>query len=160
MAQKTFTDSPTKFCPSCKQEKAREEFNKSSFTKHGLSVYCKPCTVARHETWRKNNLPKAAAESRKWREAHPRESKDHIIRRRYGLPLGSYEKMLAEQEGKCACCGSSDPGGRDDFHVDHCHDTNAIRGLLCHGCNVGIGYFKHDVTRLQSAITYLTQNSN
>ena len=160
MAQKTFADSPTKFCPACKETKPRVEFNKSSFTLHGLSVYCKPCSVTRHETWRKNNLKKAAADSKKWREANPRSSKDHSLRARYGVPLGWYEETLQAQEGKCACCRSNKPGGRGDFHVDHCHNTNDVRGLLCHSCNIGIGNFDHDINRLKLAIEYLTRTSS
>lgn len=156
MAQKTFTDSVEKFCPGCEQTKPRDEFYPSRNTLHGLSVYCKDCCYKRHDEWRLKNKKKVAEQARRWRAAHPRAAKDHTIRARYGLPLGSYEKMLSEQGGKCACCGSDNPGGRGDFHVDHCHDTNVVRGLLCHGCNVGIGNFDHNVERLQAAIRYLS----
>lgn len=157
MVQKTFVDSPEKYCPGCEQNKPRSEYYTNKTTLHGLNVYCKACCYKRHDKWRLANKDKAAEQARRWRANHPRAAKDYGIRARYGLPLGSYEKLLTEQEGKCACCGSSKPGGRGDFHVDHCHDTGKIRGLLCHGCNVSIGHFDHDTSLLEKAILYLNR---
>ena len=74
----------------------------------------------------------------------------------FGLTLEDYETMLAAQDGKCAICGTLDPGrGSPYFHVDHCHATNTVRGLLCNGCNLGLGHFKDDTDRLNMAIAYL-----
>jgi hypothetical protein len=73
--------------------------------------------------------------------------------------------MLAAQGGGCAICGATEPGGRGTFHVDHdhgcCAGTNrktcgsCVRGLLCNGCNIGLGAFADDTTRLAAAIAYL-----
>lgn len=54
----------------------------------------------------------------------------------------------------CASCGASraDVGA---LHLDHCHDTDKVRGMLCHGCNVGIGYFGNSPDKLRAAIIYL-----
>ena len=46
-------------------------------------------------------------------------------------------------------------GKRIALVVDHCHDTNRVRGLLCTNCNVAIGHMKDDVERLRAAISYL-----
>lgn len=146
-----------KRCPKCEAEKPLAEFYKSTKTRHGYSVYCKSCTARRHEKWRRKNLAKVAKASKKWRRENPRLSKDHVLRSTYGIPIGTYDRMLDAQQGKCAICGTTDAGGRGDFHIDHCHDTKRIRGLLCHGCNVGIGNLGHSVDRLSSAIRYLTE---
>jgi len=40
--------------------------------------------------------------------------------------------------------------------VDHCHQSGAVRGLLCADCNMGIGKLKEDPLVFQSAIQYLS----
>ena len=144
-----------KRCPQCKETKPLAEFHPSNGTQHGYNVYCKPCCSARHDIWRRQNLPKMREASKKWREENPRLSKDHKLRSTYGIPLGTYERLLATQQGKCAICRTDKAGGAGDFHLDHCHDRRTIRGLLCHHCNVGLGHFQHRTDLLQAAITYL-----
>jgi hypothetical protein len=39
-------------------------------------------------------------------------------------------------------------------HVDHCHKTGKIRGVLCKYCNLGLGWFK-TIEFLQRALDYL-----
>jgi hypothetical protein len=50
---------------------------------------------------------------------------------------------------------TSTPQGRGTFHVDHCHETGKIRGLLCHSCNTGIGKLGDNLEGLQKAVSYL-----
>ena len=59
--------------------------------------------------------------------------------------------MLIAQSGRCAIC--TDP--MTNPHVDHCHSSSTVRGLLCTNCNVGLGQFKDDPTRLLAAVAYL-----
>lgn len=55
-----------------------------------------------------------------------------------------YAEYLQLQDGRCAICGTGEPGGTrlhgNRFALDHDHDTGLVRGLLCHRCNVGLGY--------------------
>lgn len=63
--------------------------------------------------------------------------------------------MLHDQDNLCKCCG-------DELilpHVDHCHISGKVRGLLCNNCNTGLGLFRDDKNRLLLAITYLENNS-
>lgn len=77
------------------------------------------------------------------------------LQRNYGITLEDYDDMLLDQKGVCAICGTDDPKGKGRFHVDHCHTTGKVRGLLCHHCNVGLGHFEDNIERLLDAIEYL-----
>lgn len=74
---------------------------------------------------------------------------------RYGMLPGEYNFMLAGQQYRCAICGVGTPGGWGTWHVDHCHVTGRVRGLLCQHCNTGLGHFKDSPEQLSAAIEYL-----
>lgn len=73
---------------------------------------------------------------------------------RYGLTKEVALELVATQKGLCAICGNL-PEGVRGLHVDHCHNTGVVRGLLCHGCNTGIGNLKDDPELLERAVKYL-----
>ena len=69
-----------------------------------------------------------------------------------------FDALLAAQGGRCALCQRFEPGGRwGRFHVDHCHQTGQIRGILCHGCNVALGALGDDIEGLTRALRYVSQ---
>ena len=85
----------------------------------------------------------------------PRDSdyqKDNL-HRLYGITVEEYDALLARQGGVCGLCGR--PPDRKRLHVDHNHGTGAIRGLLCHHCNTGLGLLGESVERLSAAIEWL-----
>lgn len=143
-----------KRCQGCKETKPNAEFHKSSREYDGLNRRCKNCSYLLRKSWAQKYPEKAAHLARKWRKENPDRARDHGLKQNYGLPMGEYDKMLAHQCGKCAICQRSPTAGTR-LHVDHCHDTGFVRGLLCHGCNVSIGHFLHDTEILFSAIAYL-----
>lgn len=83
----------------------------------------------------------------KWRKDNPEKYAVHLrrslLKRKYGLTLGDYGRMLAEQGGTCAICGAGPDSERNhrftSLAVDHDHETGQVRGLLCSMCNRGIG---------------------
>lgn len=79
--------------------------------------------------------------------------------RNYGITYADYSRMLAEQEHKCAICGSSGFVMKEchsmKLVVDHCHKTGRVRGLLCHNCNRALGLLSDSKEALLSAIEYL-----
>lgn len=113
-----------------------------STAKPGL---CKACSTARTRAW-------AAEHPDEW-ERHRRRS---WLKQKYGITPEQYDERLAAQGGVCAICGDppEDPRGYR-MHVDHCHDTGAVRGILCGPCNRGLGNFGDDVDRLLAAVEYL-----
>jgi hypothetical protein len=80
--------------------------------------------------------------------------------RKYGLNHDKFSDLFAEQKGKCGICRTSDVGrkGSSTLHIDHCHTTGKVRGLLCNGCNNGLGRFKDDPILLRRAIAYLKKH--
>lgn len=78
------------------------------------------------------------------------------LRKNYGITFEQYDAMFANQNGVCAICGSA--GGKKKLHVDHCHTTGKIRGLLCINCNHGLGHFKDNEKLMLEAIKYLANN--
>jgi hypothetical protein len=73
------------------------------------------------------------------------------------MTVPRYEAMRREQNNRCAICRR--PPGKRDLHVDHDHDTNVIRGLLCYYCNTGLGNFKDDIALLEKACDYLRKHA-
>jgi hypothetical protein len=94
----------------------------------------------------------------KTKEIHRR---DNI--RRYGITENQFEEMRLAQNNCCAICGKAFPadGGfkMSRPFIDHDHDTGKVRGLLCDGCNRGLGYFKEDTSHLANAANYLLETS-
>lgn len=148
-----------KFCRHCGVEKPVEDFGNNRTTSDGLQSVCKPCAVAMVTASRHKDPTSHRRSSKAWREANPERHRDNNLHWKLGLPHGTYDQMLAAQNGRCAICGTTDPGTRiGRFNVDHCHDTSAIRGLLCSRCNTGIGQLRHDVQILAKAIQYLSSD--
>ena len=82
------------------------------------------------------------------------------IKRRYGITWEDYERMLANQDGKCAICNHENANNKRTYgrlFIDHDHETGKVRGLLCSRCNHALGQFDDDIERLRSAIEYLTK---
>lgn len=76
-----------------------------------------------------------------------------FLKKNYGITLEKYDEMLAAQGGACAIC-TRPPSGQE-LVVDHDHDTDEVRGLLCQNCNIGLGHFRDDPDLLLQVIEYL-----
>jgi hypothetical protein len=85
--------------------------------------------------------------------------REQNLTRNYKMSQSDYEKILNDQHGLCAICGSPSPGGHGTmFRIDHDHSSGKIRGLLCNKCNVGIGHFDDDTEKMRLAILYLEKS--
>ena len=87
---------------------------------------------------------------RNWEKNAPLREK-HLLWR-YGLTPDGYKDLLEEQNGVCAICNRSQ---KSRLHVDHCHETGLVRGLLCGSCNRALGLMKDSTEFLLKAIQYL-----
>jgi len=81
--------------------------------------------------------------------------RDVQLRSLYGITQADYDGLLALQYGRCAICGTTKPGTRGTWRVDHDHQTGQVRGLLCDRCNLGIGYMQDDPDILIAAARYV-----
>lgn len=78
-------------------------------------------------------------------------------KKQYGITVEHYDEMFKKQNGCCAIC--KEPKLLDrNLAVDHCHNSKKVRGLLCQGCNMGLGFFKDDINLLSKAILYLNEH--
>ena len=73
---------------------------------------------------------------------------------KYGVTKQYLIELYESQNGMCAICGER-PETERGLHVDHCHDTGRVRGLLCHGCNTGIGALRESPEIFTKALSYL-----
>ncbi|OFW52614.1 MAG: hypothetical protein A2146_03735 [Actinobacteria bacterium RBG_16_67_10] len=87
----------------------------------------------------------------RWRAKSPLYMREYL----YGIKPAEFDALLDSQGGRCAICRTETAGGKGGWHVDHDHATGRIRGLLCHGCNIALGYFRDDPDRLRAAMAYL-----
>lgn len=122
----------SKTCTKCLVEKPVTEFWNLSFDSRYKRHYCKPCG----RSWRKTD---AGVSTR--------------LKSIYGIDVSTYNEMLKLQDGKCAICKKL-PGKRR-FNVDHNHNTNEIRGLLCMHCNLMIGFFEKNRITVKMIAEYL-----
>jgi Recombination endonuclease VII len=74
------------------------------------------------------------------------------LRRLYGMSLEDYEVKLRRQGGVCAGCKRK---FKISLCVDHCHTTGLLRGLLCKGCNIGIGYLRDNPYVMRNCAGYV-----
>jgi hypothetical protein len=105
------------------------------------------------------NAEMRRSEARARRAANPEKTRaatraTHLTK--YGITVAEYETMLAEQCGVCWICGGMPRARR--LAVDHEHESQAVRGLLCHECNIGLGNFSDSEELLTRAIEYLRRS--
>lgn len=152
----------SKKCYLCQQVKGTDEFYGDKTRKDGLSSKCKPCA----RTYVKKNIDPNRTHKRcsKCRvelplEAFARNSIHDGYQSAcrtcrslipYDITPQEYRQRMERQGGRCAICKRV-----EKLVVDHCHDTNKVRGLLCVKCNWGLGHFEDKTERLVAAAEYL-----
>ena len=122
-----------KVCTKCGISKSLTEFGtrKHRSGRYGPNPFCRECDATRHKETRRKDPEHVRAIERK---------------SEYGITTDQFNEILALQGGRCAIC-------LEEFgttRVDHDPKTGAVRGILCHGCNVKLGLYKDDPEILRS----------
>lgn len=160
-----------KQCKKCLRALPLDAFYRASGMRDGHRSECIECynlvrkakypeirerAIARAKAWQQAN-PERHNENQRRRRTRPevkaRERAGHL-RRKFGITAEDYDRLLAEQDGRCAICRRK-PNSRISLHVDHEHRTKRVRGLLCFRCNNALGDFGDDAALLVTAIDYL-----
>lgn len=171
----------SKKCWDCKQEKDLLLFHKSKDRADGVSSRCKVCANAYKKVhakinsaklacykkeWNSKNKKKICGYSDKWRDRNPEKVKAqdraHHLRTEYGLTVEMYNKMSSDQNGECSVCGKVPMGkrGYKVLHVDHCHSSGKVRGLLCGKCNTALGSLQEDENIIKNLLNYVIKFKN
>lgn len=134
----------TRVCRDCTTRQSMTKYYWAPKSKGYRSRSCKSCWRLRAQ---ENRASHPDPEARKIAafERH--------LRITYGISREDFDKILAVQGYACAIC--RDGLTVETAHVDHCHQANVIRGLLCFSCNTGIGKFGDNPVRLRTAAQYV-----
>lgn len=136
-------------CYCCGELKLILSFGKDKMTQTGISTTCKECKRKKLKFYTEN-LSDETKEKNRLRNLR------YNLKYNFNLTLEEYELLLKKQNYKCAICKISESGGNGKrLHVDHCHTTSKVRGLLCNNCNTSLGGFKDSKIFLKNAIEYL-----
>ena len=131
-----------KQCKKCLETKPLNEFGKDKRVKSGLTARCKNCNNEAIYSYKKQN---------------PHLSKNLHLLSRYGITLDTKQKMMEDQDNKCAIC-EKELNVEANTCVDHNHVTGEIRKILCSPCNKMLGHANENIQTLKNAIQYLTNH--
>ena len=98
------------------------------------------------------------SKQRAWRKAHPEYAMNWERQSKYGVTPEHFESLLRAQNNKCAICAVifTKESRNTKPCLDHCHETNKVRGILCHKCNALLGLATDSPSILTYASEYLS----
>ncbi len=122
---------------------------------HYAKDLCRQCYNAARASILPKRVRKAAPKGSSMDKATKERVKNSALIRKYGITLKQYLEMKAKQKNRCAICNKV-----RSLNVDHHHDSNTVRGLLCGTCNRGIGSLQECTDILMAAVKYLLYWAN
>jgi len=150
-------DSTERTCTSCNETKFLEDYYFESDRKGGKRprAICKICHSEYNKNWERNNKDKAAAKTKKYRHKYPDKTRAVALKRYFNMTLEELHKIEKEQNKSCMICKIHQDDLGETLCVDHNHENNNVRGILCRRCNLALGQFRDDDKLLENAIKYL-----
>ena len=108
-----------------------------------------------HRRWYTNNKPRRLNTSARWYAANRARKREAArcwrLRTRYHIEPAEFARRIDQQRGTCAMPWCNKP----PTCVDHDHATGRVRGLLCRGCNLGLGLLGDSQAGLLAAMAYV-----
>ncbi|MFD8572831.1 endonuclease VII domain-containing protein [Streptomyces sp. NPDC059639] len=115
--------------------------------------YCRTCgEIKPHSDWTKNRSASDGLATL-CKTCKAEKGRAHHLKRHYNLTEVERDEMVASQMGICVICLNAPA-----VHVDHCHETGRVRGVLCFNCNSAIGKLGDDPDTVRRATAYLEGN--
>ncbi|MGV9425513.1 endonuclease VII domain-containing protein [Streptomyces sp. NPDC003656] len=175
-----------KRCPRCAELKPRAAFARNKAMRDGLQAYCRECSAAYHQArqvakgrnvrprvdvpnghkycrtcgqikphseWHRNATASDGLSTR-CKSCRVVQGRQGHLKRQYGITEAERDELIASQGGVCCICLSAPPA-----HVDHCHETGRVRGVLCFSCNAALGQFKDRPDVIRRAAEYVEGNA-
>lgn len=153
---------PMKYCSKCQTEKTLDFFFKDKSRKDGYALICKVCRLAHLKIKRETDAEfhkKCKERSAAYRKRFPEQTRNSIrnatLKLKYGITSLQYNEMFSAQGNCCKVCKRTESKGYGTFHVDHCHTTGKIRGILCQPCNVTLGKMEESPEKLRALANYI-----
>lgn len=141
--------------PSTPEQRAKQaERSKKWEALHPKTSEQRARSAAQERT--RSTVPEHRARRAAYREENRQKASERRLVRLYGLSREALDVLLQTQGGRCAICRNE---LRGYWHVDHDHVTERVRGLLCGGCNVGLGRFRDNPEALIAAAAYLRKGN-
>lgn len=127
-----------KKCGKCGEVKSLEGFDNDKNTLTNKTSLCKSC-LSKNGYKKRSDVFKSA----------------RITSKRHGGTDEDEYDFASKME--CEICKKK--LSVKDKHFDHDHSNGLYRGVLCRGCNFGLGNFLDNITILENAIIYLKQKT-
>ncbi|MFJ2293181.1 endonuclease VII domain-containing protein [Streptomyces sp. NPDC087894] len=175
-----------KKCSRCRKALPTESFASNRAMRDGLQAYCRECSaeyyrqrqeargrsvrvkvpvqrghkrcpqcgeVKPHDQWERNK-----SSSDGWssycRPCRAERNRVSYFQRKYGLSPADLGDLIAAQKSVCCICLTAPAE-----HVDHCHKTGRVRGVLCFSCNAALGQLKDRPDAIRRAAAYVEGNA-
>jgi hypothetical protein len=147
-----------KTCSKCGTTKALDQFSIKNKETGTRNAWCKTCNREYQKLHYQNNKQVYRNKAR----AYEAENGGNLGKRLrlYHLSESAYLEMLQKHSGMCWICKT-----RPATVIDHDHSCcfsegscgKCVRGLLCGGCNSGLGLLGDTELSLRNALEYLVR---
>ncbi len=111
--------------------------------------------AAYQKEWKRRPAVAARLKTKRASAEYKQARLEEHLRRAYGITIAERDALLARQGGGCAICKKPVVFGRgfsDAGHVDHCHETGKVRGILCARCNSALGKLGDSVESIRKEV--------